>query len=60
MPRNKEKKPKKTRGVKKVREATKKQPRQEISKSGKPKGDENKPTIFQFFRTERFTGEPRR
>ena len=56
MPRDKEKKPKKTRGVKKVREATKKQRRQEISKSGKPKGEENKPTIFQFFRTDRFPG----
>jgi hypothetical protein len=55
MPRDKEKKPKKTRGVKKVRKATKKQRRQKISKSGKPKGEENKPTIFQFFRTDRFS-----
>jgi hypothetical protein len=60
MPRDKEKKPKKTRGGKKVRKATKKQRQQNISKSAKPKGEENKPTIFQFFRTERFTGEPRR
>jgi hypothetical protein len=55
MPRDKEKKPKKTRGVKKVRKATKKQHSQQISKSRKPKGAENKPTIFQFFRTDRFS-----
>jgi hypothetical protein len=54
MPRDKEKKPKKTRGVKKVRKATKKQRRQRSE--GKPKGEENKPTIFQFFRTDRFSG----
>jgi hypothetical protein len=58
MPRDKEKKPKETRGVKTVRKATKKQRRQ-ISKSGKPKGEENKPTLFQFFRSERITGDPR-
>jgi hypothetical protein len=41
---------------KKVRKSTKKQRRQKISKSGKPKGEENKPAIFQFFRTDRFSG----
>jgi hypothetical protein len=38
----KQKDPKKTRGTKKVRKATKKQRRNKISKSGKPKGEENK------------------
>jgi len=35
---------KKTRGTKKVRKATKKQRRNKISKSGKPKGEEKKPS----------------
>jgi hypothetical protein len=33
---------KKTRGTQKVRKASKKQRRNKISKSGKPKGEENK------------------
>jgi hypothetical protein len=53
MPSDKEKKPKKTRGAKKVRKATKKQRRKKISKSGKPKGEENEPTTFHFLRTDR-------
>jgi hypothetical protein len=39
----KQKDKKKTRGTKKIRKATKKQRRNKISKSGKPKGEENKP-----------------
>jgi hypothetical protein len=48
MPREKEKKRKKTRGTKKVRKATKKQRR---SKSGNPKGEEKKQIIFPFLRS---------
>jgi hypothetical protein len=55
MPRDKKEKPKKTRRAKKVHKATKEQRRQKISKSGQPKGEENKPTVFQFFRTDRFS-----
>jgi hypothetical protein len=60
MPRDKEKKPRKTPGVKKVHKATTKQRQQKISKSGKPKGEESKPTVFQFFRTDRFSAEVKR
>jgi len=49
MPR--EKKSKKTRGAKKVRKATKKQHRNKISKSGMPKGEENKPSTFHFLKS---------
>jgi hypothetical protein len=56
MPRDKERNQRRRKESKKVRKATKKQRRQKISKSGKPKGEENKPTIFQFFRTDRFSG----
>ena len=51
MARDKEKKPKKTRGAKKVRKATKKLRRQKISKSGKPKGEENIANTFHFLRS---------
>ena len=51
MPRKKEKKPKKTRGAKKVRKAAIEQRRNKISKSGKPKVEENKPSTFHFLRT---------
>jgi hypothetical protein len=51
MPREKEKKRKKTRGTQKVRNATKKQRRNKISKSGNPKGEEKKPTTFPFLRS---------
>jgi hypothetical protein len=51
MPRDKEKKPKKTRGAAKVRKATKKQRRNKVSKSGKPKGEENKLGTFHFLRS---------
>lgn len=53
MPGNKDKK--KTRGAKKVRKATKKQRRNKISKSGKPKDEElnEEPEVprFHFLRT---------
>jgi hypothetical protein len=42
---------KKTRGAKKVRKATKKQRRNKISKSGKPKGEESETAPFRFLRT---------
>jgi hypothetical protein len=51
MPREKEKKRKKTRGTKKVRKATKNQRKNKTSKSGTPKGAENKRTIFPFLRS---------
>jgi hypothetical protein len=44
MPKDKD--TKKTRGAKKVRKATKKQRRNKISKSGKPKGEEREPPPF--------------
>ena len=56
MPRDKERDQRRRKESKKACKATKKQRRQKISKSGKPKGEENKPTIFQFFRTDRFSG----
>jgi hypothetical protein len=51
MPREKEKKRKKTPGTKKVRKATKKQRQNRISKSGNPTDAENKRTIFPFLRS---------
>lgn len=53
MARDKEKKPKKTRGSKKLRKATKKQRRNKVSKAGKTKGEEKKPATFHFLRTDR-------
>ena len=49
MPKDKDKK--KTRGAKKVRKATKKQRRNKISKSGKPKGEKREAPPFHFLRT---------
>jgi hypothetical protein len=46
MPKDKDKK--KTRGAKKVRKATKKQRRNKISKSGKPKGRETRIAAVSF------------
>jgi hypothetical protein len=54
MPREKEKKRKKTRGTKKVRKATKKQRRNKISKSGRPKGEENEMEPVRFLRNKAF------
>jgi hypothetical protein len=51
MPKEKEKKRKKTRGAKKVRKATKKQRRNKISKSGNPKGEEKKRITIPFLRS---------
>jgi hypothetical protein len=51
MPREKQKKRKKTRGTKKVGKATMKQRQNKISESGNPKGEENKPTRLPFLRS---------